>query len=88
MIFYGEGRGEAIKATVFDPAGKPVWERDRITLPQMFSQEIQPTDTDRVWRLQLSRATGITCEDNYVDIRGIPPLLARDPRGLLKPEEK
>ena len=88
LIFYGEGRGEAIKAAVFNPAGKPVWERDRITLPQMFSQEMQPTDTDQVWRLQLSRPTGIACEDNYVDIRGIPPLLARDPRGLLKPEEK
>jgi len=85
LIFYGEGRGEAIMAAVYDPTGKKVWEKDRITRPVMFAPEIPPAETDQVWRLQLSRPSGIACEDNYVDIRGIPPLLARDPRGLLKP---
>jgi len=71
---------------VFDPSGKQVWEKDRITLPEMFSREMTPANTDQIWSLRLQRPTGISCEDNYVDIRGIPPLLARDPRGLLEPK--
>ena len=85
LIFYGEGRGEAIKATVFEPSGKKAWEKDRITFPVMFSPKKRPAGTDQIWRLQLNRPSGITCEDNYVDIRGIPPLLALDPSGLMKP---
>ncbi|MFV2066094.1 MAG: right-handed parallel beta-helix repeat-containing protein [Pirellulales bacterium] len=88
LIVYGEGRGEAVMATVFDPAGNQVWQKKRITLPEMFSRELQPAERDQVWRLQLSRPAGIACEDYYVDIRGIPPLLARNPRGLLKPEQQ
>ncbi|NOY81307.1 MAG: right-handed parallel beta-helix repeat-containing protein [Kiritimatiellaeota bacterium] len=88
LIFYGEGRGEAVKATVYNAAGKQVWQKDRITLPIMYASETEPPASDQVWRVRLERPTGITCEDNYVDMRGVPPFLARDPRGLLKPRKK
>ena len=32
---------------------------------------------------ELTRPTGMVCEDNYVDLRGIPPFLARSPSALL-----
>jgi hypothetical protein len=83
VFIYGQGEGEAIKATVFDPTGKQVWEKDNITLPQMCAPEQAPPTEDQVWRLQLSKPTGTTYEDNYVDLRGVPPFLARDPRALL-----
>ncbi len=88
LVFYGEGRGEAVKVTVFDATGKRVWQRDRITLPVMYAPDLKPSASDQVWRIRLERPTGITCEDNYVDMRGLPPFLARDPRGLLKPRRK
>jgi hypothetical protein len=84
LLFYGEGEGEAIKATVFDAAGKQVWEKDRITLPEMCAPDVRTVAEDEVWRVRLSKPTGIVCEDNYVDIRGIPPFLARDPKALLR----
>ena len=83
LFIYGQGAGEAIKATVFDPTGKQVWEKDNITLPEMCAPEQAPPAKDQVWRLHLSKPSGTTYEDNYVDVRGVPPFLARDPRALL-----
>jgi len=85
VLVYGD-TGEAIKATVFDPTGQQVWEQDTITLPVQFSPDRLAPATDEVWRLRLSKPGGMVCEDNCVDLRGIPPFLARDPRGLLKAE--
>jgi hypothetical protein len=83
VFIYGQGDAEAIKATVFDPTGKQVWQKDNIALPQMCAPEQAPPTEDQIWRLQLSKPTGTICEDNCVDLRGIPPFLARDPRALL-----
>ncbi|MCK5804531.1 MAG: right-handed parallel beta-helix repeat-containing protein [Lentisphaeria bacterium] len=84
LLVYGEGTGEGVKATVFDEKGIKVWEKDDITRPQMFASTTPPPVRDEVWRLRLERATNIMCEDNYVDMRGIPPFLSRDPKALLK----
>ena len=83
LFLYGQGAGEAIKATVFDADGKLVWEKDNITLPEMCAPDLPAPARDQIWRLRLSKPTGTTYEDNYVDLRGIPPFLARDPRALL-----
>jgi len=85
LIFYGQGRGEAVRAAIYAPDGRKVWEKDRITLPVMFAPDTVEARENQIWRVRLSRPTGITCEDNYVDIRGIPPFLGPDPRGLLVP---
>jgi hypothetical protein len=83
LLIYGESKGEAIAAAIHDPAGNLVWERDPITLPELFAPQVPAASRDQVWRLRLSLPTGLSCEDNYVDLRGIPPFLARDPRALL-----
>jgi len=72
-----------VAATVYDPAGNLVWERDPITLPVMCAPDVAAAPRDEAWRLRLSPPTGIVCEDYFVDLRGIPPFLARDPRALL-----
>jgi len=85
LVLYGEGRAEAVKATVFDPTGRKVWEKDDITLPVQYAPEMTPPAEDQVWHLRLTRSSNFTCEDNYVDLRGIPPFLATSARGLLVP---
>lgn len=85
ILVYGDS-GEAIKATVFDPTGQQVWEKDTITLPVQFAPDRPAPTTDEVWHLRLSKPSALVCEDNCVDLRGIPPFLARDPKGLLKAE--
>ena len=78
-------RNLLIENTVMkNTAGKLVWEKDRITLPEMFAPELGPPEKDQVWRLRLQKPTGVVCEDYYVELRGIPPFLAPSPKGLLK----
>jgi hypothetical protein len=84
LLVYGDSKSEAVRATIFDPSGRQVWEKDRITLPEMFAPERATAREDEVWRLRLSRPTGITCEDYCVELRGIPPFLAQSPEALLK----
>ncbi len=83
-LVYGEGKGEAIKAALFDPAGNQTHEKDNIILPEMFAPDAPPAAQDQVWRLRLSSPSSGTCEDNYVDLRGVPPFLSRNPGALLK----
>lgn len=88
IVVYGEGRGEAIDAAIFDPSGKKIWAKQAITLPDQCAPDMTAPSRDEVWRLQLQRPKTITCEDNYVDVRGIPPFLASDPDGLLNVRRK
>ncbi|MFA6816125.1 MAG: right-handed parallel beta-helix repeat-containing protein [Lentisphaeria bacterium] len=83
LLFYGDGTSEGIRATIFNAAGEQIWDQDEITRPKMFAYE-KVTEKDEVWKVLLRKPTGIVCEDNYVDFRGIPPFFARDPRALLR----
>jgi hypothetical protein len=38
------------------------------------------------WSLRLSRPSRLVMEDHYVDLRGIPPLVATSRDAVLKPE--
>ena len=85
VMVYGQGAGEAIKATVFDPSGKDVWSHDNIALPELFDHVPTASEQGSVWRLQLAPPSGTTCEDFYVELRGIPPFLSARPDMLVKP---
>ncbi len=85
VLLHGEGRAEGVRATIFDPSGKQVWAKKCIILPEMFAPKRTPPRRDEVWRIRLQAPAGVTCEDNYLDLRGIPPFVSPDPRGLLKP---
>ena len=87
VLVYGQGAGEAIKATVFDAAGEQVWEQDNIALPQLFDHAPTAAQQGGVWRLRLALPSGTTCEDFHIDLRGIPPFLSVRPDMLVKPAQ-
>lgn len=76
----GQGLGEAVRASLFDPSGRDVWSQDNITLVQMYSGR-----GAGVWRLSLERPSDTTFEDFQVELVGIPPFLGCAPDMLFKP---
>lgn len=82
---YGEGQGEAIAATIFDPDGKQVWEKPVITTPEQFVGTPTSAHTASTWKVRFARPEGTSMEDFYVELQGIPPFLSGNPLSLLKP---
>lgn len=84
----GEGMGEGIRAELLNPDGEVVQEADDVVQTHQFEvlREAPPA-AGETWALRLSRPSTIAWEDHAVDLRGIPPLLAPSPEGLLIPAE-
>jgi len=80
----GEGPGELVKATLLDPAGETVEERDDIEAYQ-FLVERPVAPEGAVWSLRLARPSQGVLEDVHVELQGLPPVLAASPEALLKP---
>ncbi len=81
----GEGPGEAIKAALLDPAGEVVEEVDNQFQTHQFEVELDQPSEGEVWTLRLSSPSGMTWEDHFVDLRGVPPLLAPAGTALIVP---
>ena len=81
----GQGVGEAVRAALLNPAGEVVEEIDNAAAHQ-FEVELPEPSEGSAWGLVLSKPTQIRLEDNLVDLRGIPPLLAGAKEALLMPE--
>ena len=82
---WGSGDLERVSATVFDPAGQPVWKQDDITTAQSHQVQRPAAQRDEVWRLELRRPHVGVLEDHFVELRGIPNVLGFRPEGLLTP---
>jgi len=82
---YGEGQGEAVAATVFDPSGRKVWTKAVITAPEQFVSSLPPGQTGKAWKVRFAKPSGITMEDFHIQLQGIPPFLSCNPDTLLKP---
>jgi len=82
---YGEGLGEGVKAALINPAGAVVQEKDNITRAEMFAVELAQPAQGEIWSLKIDKPSGVAMEDYYVDLRGVPPLLAPAPECLLAP---
>ncbi len=80
----GGAPGESLKATLRDPAGNVVEQRDNIEGHQ-FLVERPASKADEVWSLRLERPSSGAFEDVYVEPQGVPPVLATHPEALLKP---
>ncbi|MEO6808064.1 MAG: hypothetical protein ABI353_03000, partial [Isosphaeraceae bacterium] len=80
----GDGPGESVKATLSDPAGKIVGQRDNIEGHQ-FLIERPSSETGAVWSLRLERPSKGVLEDHFVELQGLPPVLATSREALLKP---
>lgn len=83
----GEGQGEAVGATICDPHGAQVWTQPAITLPEQFVATAEQARAGGVWKVTFAKPVGITMEDFYIQLQGIPPFLSCNPDTLLKPAE-
>ena len=82
---FGSG-GERVNAAVFDPSGAQVWSKENLDIPQMYEGKPRTAGKDEVWRIRIGKPTDGAFEDNYVDLRGVPNVLAYTPEALLKPK--
>ena len=82
----GEGLGEAVRAALVDPSGRTVEEVDNVAATHQFEVDVPRPSVGEAWRLVLSKPTRLAMEDQFIDLRGIPPLLAGSREGLLRPE--
>lgn len=80
----GAGEGESVKAVVHDAAGRQLDERDNIEGHQ-FLVHRPSTAGFEIWRLQLLKPSQGVIEDHYVQLQGIPPILATHPEALPRP---
>ena len=81
---FGSG-GERVNAAVFDPSGAQVWSKENLDIPQMYEGKPRTAGKDEVWRIRIGKPTDGAFEDNYIDLRGVPNVLAYTPEALLKP---
>ena len=80
----GEGVNEAVRAALLNAAGNVVEEVDNSAAHQ-FDVALPEPSPGEAWGVTLLRPTQILLEDQHIDLRGIPPLLAGDKGALLKP---
>ncbi|MBP5640590.1 MAG: right-handed parallel beta-helix repeat-containing protein [Victivallales bacterium] len=85
--FWGEG-GEGLSATIYNPAGKQVWQNKDILMP--FEAAFHGEDAlPGVYRIIIEPSPNIHFfEDHNVSFHGIPPFLSPAPELLLKPVRK
>jgi hypothetical protein len=81
----GSDFGERAKAALVDPAGKVVEERDAIALPHVFVGRRADASKEEVWSLRVGKPSVGVLEDFYIDVLGVPPLLAGSRGALLRP---
>lgn len=83
VLVSGDGPGERVKATLLHPAGTIVGQRDNIDGHQFLIE--RPSSENTVWSLRLERPSKGVLEDVYVELQGLPPILATGREALLKP---
>lgn len=83
----GEGEGEAVQATVLDPAGQTVWSIGRAT--QMERCTVGPGQSVKtgLWRLSLAKPAAGGFEDFHVEVLGVAGYLFLDGSRYWRPSE-
>jgi hypothetical protein len=82
---FGQGAGEALAAALVNPMGEVVEEVDNQFELHQFLVELDEPSRGEVWTLQIRKPSAITWEDHFVDLRGVPPVLAPAGTTLLAP---
>lgn len=83
---FGEGTGEGVRATLVNPDGEAVEEADNAAQVHQFEVVLPEGSPGEAWSIRLAAPSRLVLEDHYVDLRGVPPILAPDRDSLLKPE--
>lgn len=81
----GGSPGESVKASLRDPSGQPVEVKDNIESHQFLVTRAAAL-AEGVWSLRLERPSESVLEDYYVQLQGIPPIMASDRNALMKPQ--
>ncbi len=84
---FGGGVGERVSARLFDPSGKQVWSEQNIEKPKLYTEIRKQHSSGELWRLVLDRPTQGGFEDHYVQLVGVPAVLALTPAEMLVPVE-
>lgn len=82
---FGEGSGEGVRAALYDPDDRLVADKDDITEPHQFVVTREPTDQGQIWRLHLAKPSRLFLEDFYLQLQGVPSVLAPTRSSLLAP---
>jgi hypothetical protein len=82
-VMGGDGT-ELVKVTVRDGVGRVLAERDNIALGQ-FAITRENEESDEIFSVKFERPSIGVLEDFFVQLQGIPPLLAPVREALLKP---
>ena len=81
----GDNAAERVKATLRDPTGKTVAEEDNIVQARQFVASPLNAAQGEIWSLRLDKPSGGVLEDFFVQLQGVPPVLAHKKEALLKP---
>ena len=84
---FGGGVGERVSAKLYDPSGKQVWSEQNIEKPKLYTGIRKQHTLGELWLLVLDRPTEGGFEDHYVQLVGIPAVLALTPGEMLVPVE-
>ena len=69
-----------------NPEGKVVEQCDDTAQVHQFEVNLSNPSAGEAWSVRLARPTKLAFEDHFVDLRGLPPLLAGSRDALVKPE--
>jgi hypothetical protein len=83
----GANEGERVKAAIYDPAGKKVDEKDNIGQAHQFLITRPASAEGGIWSVRLDRPSEGVLEDFYLQMQGLPPVLAIEREALLRPVE-
>ena len=83
----GDG-GERVKVSVYDPAGNLVANKDQIGVVHKFVVSRKDTSKGEIWSLKTEMPTDFSCEDFYIDILGIPPILYTERECILVADQE
>jgi hypothetical protein len=71
----GEGEGETVKATVFAPDGRLVWQKACITQMERFTATEGQGADGGLWQVKLEKPVASGFEDFHVEALGVPGYL-------------
>ncbi len=84
----GGGGIERVNATLLDSSGKTVAVKQDIDQACQLVANPAEAAPGAIWSVRLDKPTNGVLEDYYVQVQGIPPVLAGDREALLKPQTR
>ena len=84
----GDNSFETIQALLVNPLGKVVDKVDNLASAYQFYVKLPKRHKGQIWCLKLRKPTNNAWEDHFVNLLGIPPILAPSKDAILAPASK